>query len=85
MAHEADQICSSLPECQETLLQLLIAIIDSRPEVFPRLSRQYYSYLSTLFVKNKSRKLNKDLILTAIRVPLMEHIELDQNGKNLTV
>lgn len=80
--NETNGTYSFLPECQNTLLQLLIAIIDRRPDVFPRISRPYYSFISTLLDKNRSGKLDKALVLTAIRVPLTEHIELDQNGKH---
>jgi hypothetical protein len=67
-----DDLYSFLPECSSSLLQLLIAIIDQRPHAFPTISRAYYNYLSALFTTNKSGDLDKDLILTAIKVPLVE-------------
>lgn len=67
-----DDLYSFLPECSSPLLQLLIAIIDQRPHAFPTISRAYYNYLSALFTTNKSGNLDRDLILTAIKVPLVE-------------
>ncbi|KAG0648937.1 HECT-type E3 ubiquitin transferase [Hyphodiscus hymeniophilus] len=72
----------SLPECQDTLLQFLTATTDCHPEVFPRISRPYYTYLSQLLVKNRSEKLDEGLILKAIRVPLVEHIDVAHNVLN---
>jgi ubiquitin-protein ligase E3 C len=73
--------CSSLPECPNSLLQLLVAIIDRRPECFLRISRAYYSYLSALFSTNTSGDLDKGLILAAIRIPLVETVELSKNSE----
>jgi hypothetical protein len=72
-----------LPESQDSLLQLLTAIVDSHLEIFPRISQQYYSYISALLVNEDYGMLNKPLVLKAIRVPLTERIELEQSGMGL--
>jgi ubiquitin-protein ligase E3 C len=65
------------------LLELLVAIITQRRECFPRISRAYYALLSNLFSSARRPNLDKEHMLNAIRAPLVEHIELDNNGKPL--
>jgi ubiquitin-protein ligase E3 C len=71
MEYEANLLCSSLPDCSNSLLGLLIALIDQRPRTFLTISRTYYSYLSSLFSINRSKDLDKNLVLTAIKAPLL--------------
>ena len=76
---------SSLPNCSASLLRLLIVIIDRRPEVFRRISKKYYSFLSAILSSHGTVDVEKNLTITAIRTPLVEHIEFDQNGKNYSL
>lgn len=64
------------------LLQLLVSIVDRRPDVIPKISHAYYTYLSQYVSNDKLSDTNRDLVLAAIRIPLVEHIELEDNGKN---
>jgi ubiquitin-protein ligase E3 C len=63
-----------------TLLGLLIAILDHRIAVFPRISQSYYHYLTnTLLPFTQEGSLGTDLVKLAIRAPLVEHVE--QNNR----
>lgn len=62
-------------------MQLLVAVINQCPESFPRISGSYYALLSHLVSDSRQLVGDRSLLLTAIRVPLIEHIELHNNGK----
>ncbi|TVY78442.1 putative E3 ubiquitin protein ligase [Lachnellula suecica] len=68
---------ASTPQCPPTLLQLLVAIINRKPESFPRISRAYYTFLSTLCTKTDVQNIDRSLVLTAIKIPLIQKVELD--------
>lgn len=78
----ANCVNSLLPRCPPTLLQLLIASINRKPESFSQISRTYYTFLSSLCCQTKPENIDKGLILTAIRIPLIEQIELDETGEH---
>ncbi|KAH6680363.1 hypothetical protein B0J14DRAFT_623940 [Halenospora varia] len=63
---------SLLPQHPAASLQLLVSIISRSPEIFPRISRKYYTFLSRLCTENAGNSVNRDLILTAIRIPLAD-------------
>lgn len=71
----------SQPEFISSLLHLLVSVVDHRPDVIPKISRAYYTYLSQYISSGEISKNNRDLALTAIRIPLVEHIELNNNGE----
>jgi len=73
-----------LPDCSTDLLRLLVAVINLRPESFTQISRAYYALLSDLVSGARRLRLDRSQIMTAIRIPLEEHIELDKNGKLLS-
>lgn len=75
---EALQI--SLPRCPTNLFQLLIAVINQDQALFPRISRSYYTYLSTLLANSQEPELDDSLLLTAVRIPLVEQVEKNGNG-----
>ncbi|KAI1006487.1 hypothetical protein K3495_g1733 [Podosphaera aphanis] len=68
---------SSLPSCPLSLLKLLVAIIESYPRLFSAVSKNYYSYLSALSLENEV--FDQDMFLTALRIPLLEHIDEDDS------
>lgn len=72
-----------MPECSTDLLRLLVAVINLRPESFTQISRPYYALLSDLVSGARHSSLDRGQIMTAIRIPLEDHIELDKNGKLL--
>ncbi|KAH6724153.1 hypothetical protein BKA61DRAFT_727890 [Leptodontidium sp. MPI-SDFR-AT-0119] len=71
----------SQPEFISSLLHLLVSVVDHRPDVIPKISRAYYTYLSQYISSGEISKNNRDLALTAIRIPLVEHIELNNNDE----
>ncbi|KAH7342765.1 hypothetical protein BKA65DRAFT_552383 [Rhexocercosporidium sp. MPI-PUGE-AT-0058] len=68
-------------EYTSSLLHLLVSIVDRRPGVITKVSRAYYTYLSQYISSGEFSKENKDLVLAAIRIPLVEHVELDNNDE----
>ncbi|CAL3966422.1 hypothetical protein PZA11_003082 [Diplocarpon coronariae] len=68
-------------ELKSRLLQLLVSIIDRRPDVFPKISRRYYTFLSELVSTGKSVEVGADLVVVAIRIPLIEHIDLNNSNE----
>lgn len=67
---------SCLPECPDTILQLLIAVANHTPSALTSLYGPYYKYLKALlFGKgvSGSEGLNHDSLLPAITTPLAEH------------
>ncbi|KAJ5042822.1 uncharacterized protein L3040_004215 [Drepanopeziza brunnea f. sp. 'multigermtubi'] len=64
-------------EVVSSLLQLLVAIVDQQPDVFPMISRSYYTFLSELVSGNGFPKYDTNLVLNAIRMPLTERINLN--------
>ena len=65
----ANILRSLLPVSSSSLLRLLVAIVDQHEHAFLDNSRTYYSYLSSLLTNTPGTE-DKDLILTAIRIPL---------------
>lgn len=74
---------TSLPRCPTTLLQLLVAIVNQNQKLFPRISRNYYTYLSDLLINSETTKLDESLFLTAVRIPLTEQVEKSRNDDNM--
>lgn len=60
----------SLPACSRTLLQLLQAVVSRCPDQFPRVSRAYYTFLSTLLSTPGVPDLDRGVLLDALRIPL---------------
>lgn len=73
---------SLLPQYHSTLLQFLVTIIDRNPQCFPPISKAYYTYLSDLCSKSAAGNKDKELIFAAIKIPLVQHVELGK-GKIL--
>ncbi|KUJ22087.1 uncharacterized protein LY89DRAFT_638276 [Mollisia scopiformis] len=66
---------TSLPQCPSTLLQLLVSIVNQQQNLFPHISRSYYTYLSALLTDGQASQIDPSLFLTAVRIPLVEHSE----------
>ncbi|CZT41019.1 related to HUL5-ubiquitin-protein ligase (E3) [Rhynchosporium secalis] len=65
------------------LLNLLVSILDHRPDVIPKISRAYYTYLSQYISTGDVPKSNMTLVSTAMKISLREHIELEDNDQIL--
>ena len=76
---------SSLPQCPDIILQLLIAVASNVPSALTSLFGVYYKYLKILSfgsIKTESMGLDHDSILPAIVTPLAEHDISEFNCKN---
>ena len=60
-----------------------MGIIDHNPAVFPSISRPYYRYISKLLVSNTFGKVDQNLVMNAIKIPLLESPQLGQNRKEM--
>ncbi|KAF4635349.1 hypothetical protein G7Y89_g2753 [Cudoniella acicularis] len=72
---------SSLPQCPSTLTQLLVSIVNRHPQFFANFGREYYTFLSRLCTDAEPRNVDRDLVLTAIRIPLADHPDLNNNDQ----
>lgn len=66
---------SSLPDCPVALLELLVGIVNQQPQNFPTISQQYYTYLSSLLSTHTSGKLDRNSIISALRIPLVQNLD----------
>ncbi|RKF63036.1 putative iq and hect domain protein [Erysiphe neolycopersici] len=68
-----------LPKCPPNLLQFLVNIVDHQPLIFSKISKEYYKYLSHLLTTNKTLSTTRSTILTALKTPLDEHMEMNNS------
>jgi ubiquitin-protein ligase E3 C len=66
---------SSLPSFSPDLLQLLVVLIDGNPRCFQAMSQSYYTFLSRLCTQQKSAEIDRDVFISAIRTPLIQHVD----------
>ncbi|RDW94416.1 hypothetical protein BP5796_00179 [Coleophoma crateriformis] len=66
----------STPHISPVVLELLVSIIDVRPDIFHHISRSYYDILSSATRNLKSSSHARGMIVTALKVPLVRHGEL---------
>ncbi|RKF72857.1 putative E3 ubiquitin protein ligase [Golovinomyces cichoracearum] len=69
---------TSLPEFHPELLRYLIKIIEYKPSTLSVISRRYYSFLS-LILSEKSFLLDRNILLTALKTPLVMYPDLDDS------
>ncbi|KAK0125387.1 hypothetical protein ONS95_000593 [Cadophora gregata] len=65
------------------LFNLLVSILNIRPDVIPKISRAYYALLSDYVSKGQSSKIHRELFLSAIDIPLRRHVGVENSDEIL--
>ncbi|KAL3423777.1 E3 ubiquitin-protein ligase (HECT-domain-containing protein) [Phlyctema vagabunda] len=80
-----ESLQSSQPHYPLPILELLLQIVRLQPDVFPHISRKYYGFLSALVTENETCKIEPEIILAAIKNPLVQPTDDGQKDENTTL
>jgi hypothetical protein len=69
------------PSFNENLLWLLKLIVESDPNIVPKIASSYYECLSSLTLHTTLAKEHRSLLLSLIIAPLAGHLDLENGGK----
>jgi hypothetical protein len=69
------------PSVNENLLLLLKLIVESDPNIIPKIAWNYYECLSSLIIHTTLAKEHRSLLVSMIIAPLVGHLDLENGGK----